>query len=86
MTKEQQKRTLEIHFEQCYRYWKQECTDTTLAFAHSIIDIVRTCRNPFAPMGEKLDADVRKEILEKCLQEFCDNMREELDKRIEKNI
>lgn len=76
-----QKEVLELHFEQCFKFWKSECT-YIFANSRALIDLVRTNHNPFKPKGEKLDADVRREVLEKYLQEYCVAMRRELEKYI----
>ena len=85
MKRETQKEVLKLHFEQCYNFYQREGYSDVCSYANSLIDIVRTNYNPFAPRGEKFNADVRREIVEILLDEFCDVVRKELEKNINNN-
>ena len=82
LTKEQQSFILEEHYQQCVAFWKREKHSEVSANAMALIDIVRTKRNPFVPKGEPLDLEVRKTIVEKHLQEFCESIKTELETSI----
>lgn len=75
LTKEQQLAILEEHYQQCFDFWKREKYNHLPASAMALIDIVQTKRNPFMPMGEFLDVEVRRTIVEKLLQKFCEDVR-----------
>ena len=85
LTKEQQSAILEEHYNQCFAFWKRENRSDLYASAMSLIDIVRTKHNPLIPKGQILDAEVRKTIVKKHLQEFCEAIKNELDTHINKN-
>ena len=78
-TKAQQHVILEEHYQQCLAFWKREKHSDLYASAMALIDIVRTKHNPLVPKGEVLDAEVRKVIVEKHLQEFCKIIKTELE-------
>ena len=83
LTKEQQSIILEEHYNQSQAFWKREKHSDLFAGAMALVDIVRTKHNPVVPNGEVLDAEVRKEVVEKHLQEFCEIIRTELETSIE---
>lgn len=83
LTKEQQAVILEEHHKQCLAFWKREKHSDVFASAMALVDIVRTKHNPVVPKGEVLNAEVRKEVVEKHLQEFCEIIRTELVTSIE---
>lgn len=79
LTKEQQSAILEEHYNQCFAFWKREKHSDLYASAMALIDIVRTKHNPIVPKGEILDTEVRRTIVEKHLQEFCEVIKTELE-------
>ena len=82
-TKAQQHVILEEHYQQCLAFWKREKHSDLYASAMALIDIVRTKHNPIVPKGEILDTEVRRTIVEKHLQEFCEVIKTELETSIE---
>lgn len=82
LTKEQQSAILEEHYNQCFAFWKRERRSDLYASAMSLMDIVHTRHNPLIPKGEVLDPEVRKTVVEKYLQEFCEVIKNALDTSI----
>lgn len=78
-TKAQQQVILEEHYQRCLAFWKREKHFDLYASAMALIDIVRTKHNPIVPKGEILDTEVRRTIVEKHLQEFCEVIKTELE-------
>ena len=83
MTQEVQTMLLEEHYSQCLAFWKREKHSELSAKAMALLDILHTKHNPFKPKGELLDVEIRRTVMAKLLQEFCDSVRKELGTSIQ---
>lgn len=83
MTKEQQIKILDAHFQGCLSFWKLNANNEITAFELALNDLRDTWRNPYAPEGEMLDRQVTLEVcakytsqLDNLYREYYENQKE----------
>ena len=55
---------LEDFFNDCYKFWRSRGHSERKAYALTIEDTIRLKRNPFVPIGGKLDPETKEKFIE----------------------
>lgn len=54
---------LEDFFNDCYKFWKSRGHSERKAYALAVEDTAKIKRNPFAPIGDKLDPETKEKFI-----------------------
>lgn len=83
MTKEEQVKILDTHYQGCLEFWKRQGEDEITAMGYALNDISRVRHDPYSPHREPMDVGIVREVAEKYRVQMEDTIREAHHGRLE---